>query len=221
MVPIIVNVLMDIGMDCTISLNNFLKRFYIPKRHQVDDNETQLCPNIDECAEGLHDCDHVCIDQIPAEHETEQPFTCECNTGYSTEDEGRTCQKIVVKIEATSELTAAQMEEFTKKQAELRAKQIEMETQKMKEAANIDVAALSPEAAEEAAGQMTSMLLKSLGGIAGMAKKEEDTEKDPMVAKVIITTDLSSILIITKYLVGSINNETFGSNECKETSSND
>lgn len=86
------------------------------------------------------------------------------------------------------------MEEFTKKQAELRAKQIEKETQKMEEATNIDIAALSPEAAEEAAGEMTAMLLKSLGGIAGMAKKEEDTEKDPMVAKVILTVDVSSIL---------------------------
>ena len=165
---------------------------YPHKRHQVD-NETQLCPNIDECTEEIHDCDHVCIDQIPADHEFGQPFTCECNTGYFTEDEGRTCQKIVVEIAATSDVSAAQMEEFTKKQAELRAKQIEAETQKMEEAANIDVAALSPEAAEEAAGEMTAMLLKSLGGIADMAKKEDDTEKDPMVAKVNIT--LSPLLI--------------------------
>ena len=152
-----------------------------PKRHQVD-NETQLCPNIDECKEGIHDCDHVCIDQIPAEFG--QPFTCECDTGYFTEDEGRKCQKIIVEIAATTDVSPAAMEEFTKKQAEIRAKQIEEETRKMQEAANIDVAALSPEAAKEAAGEMTSMLLKSLGGLAEMGKKEEDTDKDPMVAKV-------------------------------------
>lgn len=196
---------------------------YPHKRHQVD-NETQLCPNIDECTEEIHDCDHVCIDQIPAEHEFGQPFTCECNTGYFTEDEGRTCQKIVVEIAATSDVSAAQMEEFTKKQAELRAKQIEAETQKMEEAANIDVAALSPEAAEEAAGEMTAMLLKSLGGIADMAKKEDDTEKDPMVAKVKFYFNYyityNSSLIIFKCSAGSINNETFRRNECKEASSN-
>ena len=111
-------------------------------------------------------------------------FQKNCDIFADLLNKGRTCKKIVVEISAASDVSAAQMEVFTKKQAELRAEQIETETLKMEEAANIDIAALSPEAAEEAAGQMTNMLLKSLGGIAGMAKKEENTDKDPMVAKV-------------------------------------
>ena len=111
-------------------------------------------------------------------------FQKNCDIFADLLNKGRTCKKIVVEISAASDVSAAQMEVFTKKQAELRAEQIETETLKMEEAANIDIAALSPEAAEEAAGQMTNMLLKSLGGIAGMAKKEGNTDKDPMVAKV-------------------------------------
>ena len=94
-----------------------------------------------------------------------------------------------MEIAATAEVSAAEMEQFAQKQAEIRAKQMEAETQKMEQAANIDVAALSPEAAEEAVGEMTSMLLKSLGGLAEMGKKEENTDKDPMVAKVNLTSD--------------------------------
>ena len=149
-------------------------------------NETQLCPNIDECEEGLHDCDHVCIDQIPFEfgQNLTQKYNCECDTGYFTVNEGRTCQKIVVEISSMANISAATLNEFIKTQAEIRAEQMENETKKLKDEANKTVAEMTAEEAAKAASELTDRLTKSLEGLSSMAKDNQDDDKDPMMAKV-------------------------------------
>ena len=38
----------------------------------------------DECTQGTDDCDQVCTNIVGS-------FTCNCNGGYSLDDDGKTC----------------------------------------------------------------------------------------------------------------------------------
>ena len=47
--------------------------------------------DIDECALDTHNCAHKCVDASPG-------FTCECEFGYTTTNEGVTCTGVLNKI---------------------------------------------------------------------------------------------------------------------------
>ena len=60
--------------------NNWL----YPLRHGITKNGILKSLDVDECAEGTDNCAQTC-------HNTDGSFTCSCNAGYTTEDNGVTC----------------------------------------------------------------------------------------------------------------------------------
>ena len=120
-------------------------------------------------------------------------------------NQGRTCQKNVVEISSMANISAVTLNEFIKTQVEIRGEQMEKETEKLKNEANKTVSEMSAEEAAEAASELTDRLMKSLEGLASMAKNQDD-DKDPMMAKVNLSF-LAKIEFFIKYLVGSIDNE--------------
>ena len=120
-------------------------------------------------------------------------------------NQGRTCQKNVVEISSMANISAATLNEFIETQVEIRGEQMEKETEKLKNEANKTVSEMSAEEAAEAASELTDRLMKSLEGLASMAKNQDD-DKDPMMAKVNLSF-LAKIEFFIKYLVGSIDNE--------------
>ena len=121
-------------------------------------------------------------------------------------NQGRTCQKVVVEISSMANISAATLNEFIKTQVEIRGEQMEKETEKLKNEANKTVSEMSAEEAAEAASELTDRLMKSLEGLASMAKNNQDDDKDPMMAKVNLSF-LVKMDFFIKYLVGSIDNE--------------
>ena len=121
-------------------------------------------------------------------------------------NQGRTCQKIVVEISSMANISAATLDEFIKTQVEIRGEQMGKETEKLKNEANKTVSEMSAEEAAKAASELTDRLMKSLEGLASMAKNNQDDDKDPMMAKVNLSY-LAKIEFFIKYLVGSIDNE--------------
>ncbi|KAH0484932.1 MAG: uncharacterized protein KVP18_004747 [Porospora cf. gigantea A] len=43
------------------------------------------CVNLDECAEGLHDCEQICVDASPG-------FSCACHSGFRLRSNQRACE---------------------------------------------------------------------------------------------------------------------------------
>ena len=48
-----------------------------------------FCLDINECAAGTHDCGQVCTN-------TDGSFTCSCNSGYTLDSNGKTCNGVCV-----------------------------------------------------------------------------------------------------------------------------
>ena len=120
-------------------------------------------------------------------------------------NQGRTCQKNVVEISSMANISAVTLNEFIKTQVEIRGELMEKETEKLKNEANKTVSEMSAEEAAKSASELTDRLMKSLEGLASMAKNQDD-DKDPMMAKVNLSF-LAKIEFFIKYLVGSIDNE--------------
>ncbi|XP_028982682.1 collagen and calcium-binding EGF domain-containing protein 1 [Diachasma alloeum] len=55
-----------------------------PERQKKGEKPT--CVDIDECAEGTHDCEQICVN-------TPGDFICKCREGFSLHEDNRTCGK--------------------------------------------------------------------------------------------------------------------------------
>lgn len=67
-----------------------LLRICLGPNHSIQvyvNNYTAHCiTDIDECATGLHNCEHICA------YNTEGGFICTCNDGYVLSEDGHTCE---------------------------------------------------------------------------------------------------------------------------------
>ena len=76
------------SLHCNILIKNFLpnnnRRDYLGTETNVYSHVFCISTDIDECAEGSDECEHMCMN-------TEGNYTCSCFETYLLADDGKSC----------------------------------------------------------------------------------------------------------------------------------